>query len=87
MISLNKPLKDVFIAIPTDSNIDGRLVSKLCYFSTLGAEVAVVISHLLVAYGRNMTEDIDFSHKAKENGIDIWCDTDNLALHAKTILI
>lgn len=50
---LSKPLKDVFIAIPTNQGIIAGLVPKLIKWSSQGAEVCVVVSMPLVDLARN----------------------------------
>lgn len=51
---LFKPLKDILIVVPTDLNIIGSLVPKLIKWSSMGAEVNIVISKPHVDYARNM---------------------------------
>ena len=51
---LFKPLKEVLIIVITDSDIVGSLVPKLIKWSSMGAEVNVVISRPHVDYARNM---------------------------------
>lgn len=50
----NKPLKKVMIVVPTDANITSALVPKLIKWSSLGAEVVVVVSSPLIDHARNM---------------------------------
>ena len=53
MIMLNKPLKDVFIAIPTNQGVVAGLVPKLIKWASQGAEVCVLVSMPLVDLARN----------------------------------
>ena len=48
-----KPLKDILICIPTNSSIVAPLVPKLIKWSSMGAEVNIMVSSPLVDYVRN----------------------------------
>lgn len=52
-IMFNKPLKNLFIAIPTECSVDAALVPKLIKWSKQGAEVCVVVSSSLIDLARN----------------------------------
>lgn len=53
MIMLNK-LRNLFIVVITDSDVVGSLIPKLIKWSSMGAEVNIVISRPHVDYARNM---------------------------------
>ena len=48
-----KPLKDILIAVPTNSSVVAPLVPKLIKWSSMGAEVNIMVSSPLVDYVRN----------------------------------
>ena len=70
-----KPLKDVFIAVPTKQDITAALVPKLIKYHELGADVNIIVSSPLVDYARNKCVQMFLKTKKKYL---LFIDSDNV---------